>query len=90
MAESKMGIRCSVPTTCVHLLPAEGHWTSGKEIIVDAAKAHNCLALINDAQGFPGEGKKANLVSFQLMDRATSDFYDHAPCEEGRGAAAGL
>lgn len=44
-------------------------------MIVDAAKARNCLALINDARGFPGEGKEHNVVSVQILDRATSELH---------------
>ena len=54
---------------------AVGHWAAGKDIIVDAAKARNCLALINDARGFPGEGKEHNVVSVQILDRATSELH---------------
>ena len=69
----RLATKCSVLS--LHLLPAEGHWAIGKDIIVDAAKARNCLALINDAQGFPGKGKEPNVVAVQILDRATSELH---------------
>jgi hypothetical protein len=75
MVANKLSMSRSMLSTLVLMFPAEGHWAAGKDIIVDAAKARNCLALINDAKGFPGKGKKPNVVSFQILDHATSQLH---------------
>lgn len=47
------------------LVHAENHWAKDQEIIIDASRARNCLALINDAKGFLDKEKKSNVMSFQ-------------------------
>ncbi len=53
---------------------AEGHWAIGREIVIDASRARNCMALINDPRGFPG-GKTANVMSVQVLDCATGQLH---------------
>ncbi|EIE22308.1 hypothetical protein COCSUDRAFT_56002 [Coccomyxa subellipsoidea C-169] len=54
-------------------LPGD-HWAIGREIVIDASRARNCLALINDPRGFPG-GKMANVMSVQVLDCATGQLH---------------
>ncbi len=50
----------------IMLVHAEDHWAKDQEIIIDASRARNCLALINDAKGFLDKEKKSNVMSFQV------------------------